>query len=61
VKFPAKERVNIEIYNILGTRVKSFMHDASSTVNVSDLQNGVYFIRFREGSTWYSRSFTKSE
>lgn len=62
VKFPVRDHVVIEIYNILGSRVKSFVHDSfTSTVNTSDLQNGVYFIRFKEGNNVYSRSFTKSE
>jgi hypothetical protein len=60
VKYSTNSPVVVDIYNIIGVKVKSFTHDgASSTVNVSDLQNGVYFIRIK--GTSYSKSFTKSE
>lgn len=54
--------LTVNIYNVLGAQVKSFVHDgAVSHVNISDLQNGMYFIRVKDGSKTYSKSFTKSE
>jgi len=62
IKFNAREAVTIEIYNVLGTKVKSFVHSGlESELNISDLQNGIYFIRYRNGSQTISKPFTKSE
>ncbi len=62
VKFPAKTDIKVDIYNVLGVKVKSFNHnDLSTTVNVSDLQNGIYFIRFEENGKLYTKQFTKAE
>jgi hypothetical protein len=62
IKVPVKTTVTVDIYNILGTRVKTFVHsDVSTTVNLSDLQNGVYFIRFTENGKLYTKQFTKAE
>ncbi len=61
-KYPVNGSLNIDIYNILGTKVKSFIHDGKTTqVNVSDLNNGVYFVRFKDGANVYSKTFSKSE
>jgi hypothetical protein len=62
IKFNARESITIDIYNVLGTKVKSFVHSGlESDVNVSDLQNGIYFIRYKNGSQTISKTFTKSE
>jgi hypothetical protein len=62
IKFNSKEAVTIDIYNVIGSKVKTFTHDAQqSVVNLGDLQNGMYFIRFTENGITYSKSFTKSE
>ena len=62
IKVPVKTSVTVDIYNILGTRVKTFVHDdVTTTVNISDLQNGVYFIRFTENGKLYTKQFTKAE
>ncbi|MBU3662872.1 MAG: T9SS type A sorting domain-containing protein [Bacteroidetes bacterium] len=62
IKYNARETVNIEIYNVLGTKVKSISHSSlESDVNVSDLQNGIYFIRYKNGNQMVSKPFTKSE
>lgn len=62
IKFPSKDNVTVEIYNILGTRVKSFVHSGmNSQTNIGDLQNGVYFLRFTENGKLYTKQFTKAE
>ena len=58
----SREPLSMEIYNVLGSKVKSFNHTGIETdVNISDLQKGIYFIRFKEGSKTVSKSFSKSE
>ncbi|MES2560709.1 MAG: T9SS type A sorting domain-containing protein [Bacteroidota bacterium] len=62
LKFPSKDDVTVDIYNILGTRVKSFVHSGmNSQTNIGDLQNGVYFLRFTENGKLYTKQFTKAE
>lgn len=62
IKYNSRETVNIEIYNVLGTKVKSIAHSGlESDVNVSDLQNGIYFVRYKNGNQMISKTFTKSE
>ncbi|MDP1727132.1 MAG: T9SS type A sorting domain-containing protein [Bacteroidota bacterium] len=62
IKYNTKDALIIDIYNVLGTKVKSFTHTGfESDINVGDLQNGIYFIRFREGNHIISKPFTKSE
>jgi hypothetical protein len=62
IKFPVKEGITVEIYNVLGMRVKSFTHSSATTsVNIGDLQNGVYFLRFTENGKLYTKQFTKAE
>jgi hypothetical protein len=62
LKFPVKEGITVEIYNVLGMRVKTFVHsNATTSVNIGDLQNGVYFIRFTENGKLYTKQFTKAE
>ncbi|MBP7512140.1 MAG: T9SS type A sorting domain-containing protein [Bacteroidia bacterium] len=62
VKFNSRESVNIDIYNVLGSKVKSITHSGiESEINISELQNGLYFIRFKDGSQTISKPFTKSE
>jgi hypothetical protein len=58
----SREPVSMEIYNVLGSKVKSINHTGIETdINISDLQKGIYFIRFKEGSKTISKSFSKSE
>ncbi len=62
IKYNTREALVIDIYNVLGSKVKSFTHTGfESDINVGDLQNGIYFIRFREGNHIISKPFTKSE
>lgn len=62
IRFAAKNDITIEIYNVLGTRVKSFTHTGlNSQTNISDLQNGVYFVRFSENGKLYTKQFIKAD
>ncbi len=61
-KYASNGSITIDIYNIIGVKVKSFTHDGNATlVNISDLQNGVYFLRVKDGGNSYSKQFVKSE
>jgi hypothetical protein len=62
IKFNVKEPITINLFNILGAKVKSFVHTGSeSEINIADLQNGMYFLRFKEGNQTISKSFAKTE
>lgn len=62
LKFQAKQSLNVDIYNILGVKVKTFVHEGPSTqIAVGDLQNGVYFIRFNENGKQYTKQFVKAQ
>lgn len=62
LKFQAKQSLEVEIYNILGVKVKTFVHEGASTqIAVGDLQNGVYFIRFNENGKQYIKQFVKAQ
>lgn len=62
IRFNSREPMTIEVYNVLGTKVKSIVHQGSeSEINVSDLQNGIYFIRYKNGNQTVSKPFSKSE
>lgn len=58
----SREPVSMDIYNVLGSKVKTINHSGFETeINISDLQKGIYFIRFKEGNKTISKSFSKSE
>lgn len=62
VRFTTREAVAIDIYNMLGAKVKTVIHNGQETdINIGDLQNGVYFLRMKDSNQTISRSFTKSE
>lgn len=58
----SREPISIDVYNVLGSKVKTINHTGlESEINISDLQKGIYFIRYKEGSKTISKSFSKSE
>lgn len=62
IKYNVKEPITVEIYNVLGMRVKtSNLNSNESNIDISDLQNGVYFLRFKDDGKTISKSFTKAE
>ncbi len=60
IRYPTRENINIEIFNILGVKIRTFNHIGFETeLKIDDLQNGIYFIRFKDDAKIFSRSFTK--
>jgi hypothetical protein len=61
VKYFSKESFQIEIYNILGSKVKTFnLNGGQANVNIEELANGIYFIRFKDDERVISKTFTKN-
>lgn len=62
LRYPTTKAIDVTVYNVLGAKVKSFTHSSNETsLNISDLEKGLYFIRFNDNGTIVSKSFTKSE
>ncbi len=62
LRYPTTKAIDVTIYNVLGAKVKSFTHSTNETsLNISDLEKGMYFIRFNDNGSIVSKSFTKSE
>lgn len=62
IKFNIQSRVEVNIYNILGSRVKTITCDAGTNeINIADLQKGVYFIRYTDKGKVVSKTFTKAD
>lgn len=62
LKYPTTKVIDVAVYNVLGAKVKSFTHSNNETsLNISDLEKGMYFIRFNDNGNVVSKSFTKSE
>jgi hypothetical protein len=50
INFNAASRRKIEVYTILGGQITAFVTDKSENeLSVSNLENGVYFLRITEG------------
>jgi len=61
VKYFSKETFQVEIYNILGNKVKSFsLNGGQANVNIEELSNGIYFVRFKDDEKVISKTFTKN-
>lgn len=62
LKYQTTKAIDVTVYNVLGAKVKSFTHSTNETsLNISDLEKGMYFIRFNDNGNIISKSFTKSE
>lgn len=62
LKYQTTKAIDVTIYNVLGAKIKSFTHSTNETsLNISDLEKGMYFIRFNDNGNIISKSFTKSE
>lgn len=60
VTFTGKTATTIEVVNLLGAvQLKSVLQNGQSTVDVSDLNPGIYFIRIREGAVLHTSRFIK--
>lgn len=61
VKYFSKETIQVEIYNILGSKVKTFnVNSGQAVVNIEELANGIYFMRFKDDDKMISKTFTKN-
>lgn len=61
LKYNSKENIQVEIFNILGSKVKSFnLFGGQTSINISDLENGIYFLRFKDDGKTISKTFTKN-
>ncbi len=61
LEFASESTVKVEIYNVLGKKLKSTTHQGrQSKISVGDLTPGVYIIRVYENDRTYSRTFRKS-
>jgi hypothetical protein len=61
VKYFSKESFQVEIYNILGSKVKTFnINGGQANVNIEELANGIYFLRFKDDDKVTSKTFTKN-
>lgn len=59
-KYSGKDNLEVEIFNIIGNRVKSFTHRGmQSEIDLTDMQNGMYILRFKDGAKTLSKSFSK--
>ncbi|MFN3444724.1 MAG: T9SS type A sorting domain-containing protein [Bacteroidia bacterium] len=62
LRYPTTKAIDVTVYNVLGAKVKAFTHSSNETsLNISDLEKGLYFIRFNDNGNIVSKSFTKSE
>ncbi len=61
VRFPRKGNFSVTIYNIIGDKVltKTSMDDNEIHLDVSDLQNGLYFISYEFGGKVLTKRFSK--
>ena len=51
----------IEVYNLLGKRVKQmqFLKSHQQMVNLQALENGLYFIKVKVGEVWVTKKVVK--
>lgn len=59
--FESTGKVEVEIFDVLGKKMRSFSHEGEhSSMDLSDLPNGLYIIRISENGEVYSRTFRKA-
>jgi hypothetical protein len=62
LKYETIKAINVTVYNVMGAKVKSFIHSSNETsLNISDLEKGLYHIRFSDNRNVTSKSFVKTE
>lgn len=61
VDVPSKTATTIEVYNVLGSKVRTYQHEsgAQARLDLADLQKGVYFIRIHDKTGVYTKQFNK--
>ena len=63
VKFPDKGNYTVRIYNIVGEKIteKSVYEDDIVKLNLSELQNGMYFLSYELKGKVYTKTFSKTQ
>ena len=61
IDIPSKGNATIEVYNVLGSKVKTYNHEngAVAKIDIADLQKGVYFIRVNDKNTVLTKQIQK--
>ncbi|MDY0089863.1 MAG: T9SS type A sorting domain-containing protein [Flavobacteriaceae bacterium] len=59
VTFSTPEKTNVELYNLTGQKIKSFVVNGTDTVNVNDLATGVYLLKFTNGTRTVTQKVVK--
>ncbi len=60
ITFDKSIKGNIEIFNLLGEKVRDFESNLKSTFDISNLQNGVYIIKYKIDGQYYSEKLSVS-
>jgi hypothetical protein len=62
VDIPSKSATTIEVFNVLGSKVRTYQHEngAQARLDLTDLQKGVYFIRINDKTGVYTKQFNKT-
>ncbi len=60
ITFDKSIKGNIEIYNLLGEKVRDFESNLKSTFDISNLQNGIYIIKYKINGQFYSEKLSVS-
>jgi hypothetical protein len=54
------KNVTLEIYNITGQKIKSFVNfNSQQTINVSDFPDGLYLLKINDGGNSFNQRFIK--
>jgi hypothetical protein len=62
VKFPQKGTYTVKIFNIVGEKIseRTIVEDDLIRFNMSDFNNGMYFITYELNGHIYTKTFSKS-
>ncbi len=62
LKYATAKPIEVTVFNVLGAKVKTFTHSGNETaLNISELQKGMYFIRFNDNGNMVTKSFSKAQ
>ncbi|MBP9186589.1 MAG: T9SS type A sorting domain-containing protein [Bacteroidia bacterium] len=62
LKYAASKPIEVTVFNVLGAKVKTFTHSGNETaLNISELEKGMYFIRFNDNGNMVTKSFSKAQ
>jgi len=62
LKYATAKPIEVTVFNVLGAKVKTFTHSSNETaLNISELQKGMYFIRFNDIGNMITKSFSKAQ